>query len=106
MGIVFEDELFEVKEGSFVNGLLSSLNHSIPGIFCFYTLAFVALHGMNHKFNHKNLLQNRRSKNLFLNGELDFQSPGVRLSPHKTSIYQLHLRQSLDLLYAESQQFS
>jgi hypothetical protein len=106
VGIVFQDELFEVKERSFVDGLLSGLHHGIPGIFCFYSLAFVALHGMNHKLNHKNLLQNRRCKNLFLNGELDFQSPGMRLGPYKTSIYQLHFSESLDPLYAEGQQFS
>lgn len=64
IGVVLEDELFEVKESTLVVDLLSDLDHRSPGVLRCQSSTFGALSTLNDVFDLEDLLENCRSEDL------------------------------------------
>ena len=83
---VFEDELFEVEEGSFMGDFLADLDDCAPGVGCEGFGAVGTLVIVHHVLHFKGLLQNCSLKSFLLNGDLDFYSSRMGLCPDEACI--------------------
>jgi len=64
IGVVFENELFDVEESTFVVDFLSDLNERSPGVLRSESGTFGTLSSLNNVFDFEDLLKNRRSEDL------------------------------------------
>jgi hypothetical protein len=94
VGVVFEDELFEVEECSFVRDFLPDLDDCLPGVGCVGLRAVRTLLVGNDKFTLEGLLEDSGCECFFLDGEFDSDSTGVRFCPDKAGINQTDLYRS------------
>jgi hypothetical protein len=62
--------------------------------------ARIALLILEHELDGKDLLQLDTIKHFLLNRQLDFQTPGMWLSPNKARVDQLDAREARNLLQA------
>ena len=84
---MFQDELFEVEESSFVRDLLAHLDNGSPCVRCETFCTIRALVVCNDVFDLESLLQDGPLKRFLLDGDLDFDSPRVRFRPDKAGVY-------------------
>lgn len=99
MSIVLQDDLFQIEESSLVVNSLSGLNYGLPCVLGILSLTSLALLGGDNVLDLERLLQDGRGKHLsdpsegrgraaylFLDGELDFDTPRVGLGPDEAGI--------------------
>lgn len=91
---VLEDELLKVEEGTLMRDLLPDLDHGLPSVGGHDLGAIFALHCADDVLNLKLLLKDGGGKNLLLDGQLDLDTPGVRLSPEESCVNQTNLVQT------------
>jgi hypothetical protein len=103
--VVFQDELFQKEECTFVVDLLTDLSDSVPCVLSSNTSAFVALLPQDDKLDDKDLLQDGSSENLFLDGQFHFETLAVWLSVNKAGVHQFHFVQSSNSLHAQREKF-
>ena len=86
MCVIFEDELFEVEECSFVRDFLTDLNGCFPGIFgvSFSTIGTLLI--CYNVFDIECLLKDGGGEGFFLDGEFYSNSTRVRFCPYETCI--------------------
>jgi hypothetical protein len=86
MGMVFEDELFEVEECAFMGNLLTDLDYGFPGVegVCFCAVGTLLVG--HDEFAFKRLLKDGRGKCFFLNREFDSDAAGVGFCPDEASV--------------------
>mmetsp|Transcript_12425 Transcript_12425/g.31512 ORF Transcript_12425/g.31512 Transcript_12425/m.31512 type:complete len:207 (-) Transcript_12425:253-873(-) len=106
VGIVLQDQLFQVEERTLVIHLLSGLANCNPGMLCLRFLALGTHVCVDDIFDYKSLLQDSATIYLFLHCQLHFQAPAMGLCPHKASINQLHFVQTSQSLKAERQELA
>ena len=74
VGALFEDELFEVEEGSFVGHFLPYLNAGSPGVVCVALRTIGTLSVLLDEFYIEGLLQDCSLEGFLLYGNLHFDS--------------------------------
>ena len=97
MSGMFQDELFEVEESSFVRDLLTHLYDGSPGVACKTLCTIWTLVVCNDIFDLKGLLQDRPLKSLLLDCDFDFYSSRVRFRPDEAGIYDPDFRKTSQL---------
>lgn len=75
---------------------LTNLADGFPGKFCVDTCTSVTILVGNNILDHKNLLQDSRSKYFFLNSQFHFNSSAVRFSPNKGSVHKTNFVETYD----------
>lgn len=105
VGVVLEDELFEIQESTLVVDLLSNLHECSPSVLRRQSSTFRTLRSGDGVFNLEDLLQNCRGEDLFLNRQFYPQSFRMRFGPDESSIDQSNLAQSLQLPQTDGEQF-
>ena len=95
---MFDDKLFQEKEGTLVINSLSKLNLSYPQMRSISFFAIIALKIGDNKFNDKALLEESAIEDFLLDSKFNLDASRMRLGPHKASIHKLHSLQSLYLL--------
>lgn len=91
---MFQDELFEVEEGSFVRDLLAHLYDGSPCVGRKTLCTIWALVVCNDVFNLEGLLEDGPLKRFLLNSDLHFDSPRMGFRPNKAGIYDSDLRKA------------
>jgi hypothetical protein len=86
VGIVLQQDLLEIEEGSLVWDMLAYLHHGMPHTLSIKGLTSFALLISNHKLDDLCLLENGSVHDLLLDRQLDLQSQRVRFSPDPHSI--------------------
>lgn len=94
MSGMFQDELFEVEESSFVRNLLTHLYDGSPCVGCKTLRTIWTLMVCNDVFNLKGLLEDGPLKRFLLDSNFDFDSPRMRFRPDKAGIYNSDLRKA------------
>ena len=94
MSGMFQDELFEVEESSFVGDLLAHLYDGSPCVGSKTLCTVWTLVVCNDVFNLEGLLEDGPLKRFLLNGDFDFDSPRVGFRPYKAGIYNSDLRKA------------
>jgi hypothetical protein len=95
---VFDNKLFQEKEGTLVINSLSKLNLSYPQMRSISFFAIIALKIGNYKFHYKALLEESTVEHFLLNSKFDLNASRMRFGPHETSIHKLHSLKSFYLL--------
>ena len=75
MSRVFQDELFEVEESSFMRDLLANLYDGSPSIGCETLCTIWTLVICNNVFDLERLLEDRPLKRFLLDGDFHFDPP-------------------------------
>ena len=91
---MFKDELFEVKERSFVRNLLADLYDGSPCIGCKTLRTIWTLVVCNDVFDLEGLLEDRPLIRFLLNSDFHFDSPRMGFRPDKTGVYDPDLRKA------------
>lgn len=91
---MFEDELFEVEERSFVRDLLAYLYNCSPCVGCKTLCAVWTLMVCNDVFDLECLLEDGPLKRFLLDSNFHFDPPRVGFRPDKTGIYDPDLRKA------------
>ena len=86
MRVVLQDQLLEKQEGSLVMDALPQLHLRLPSVRRISLLTVVTLQILDQKLDLERLLEKRIDLHFFLNGQLDFDSARVRLSPDKRRV--------------------
>ena len=94
MGGMFQNELFEVKKGTFVRDLLAHLYDSSPCVGCETFCTVWTLVVRNDVFHFEGLLQNGPLKSFLLNGNFHFDTPRMWFRPDKACVYNSDLRET------------
>jgi hypothetical protein len=103
---MLQNNLFQMKESLFVIASLTNLNTRTPILLRLNSMTFLANLSTNNVFNNETLLQDRISENFLLNGQLDFNTLRMRLSPYKRRICEAKSGQlSLYTTQTHSKQF-
>ena len=87
MSGMFQDELFEVQESSFVRDLLAHLHDGPPCVGCKTLCTIWTLVVCNDVFNLEGLLEDGPLKRFLLDSNFDFDSSRMGLRPNKAGIY-------------------
>ena len=106
VGGVFEDELFEVEEGSFVGDFLADLDDGAPGVGCEGFGAVGTLVGVDDIFNFEGLFEDGTLEGFLLDLYLDFDAPGVRLRPDEAGVGEPYFGKTAELSQAEREKLS
>lgn len=91
---MFEDELFEVEERSFVRNLLAHLYDGSPCIGCKTLRTIWTLVVCNDVFDLEGLLEDRPLIRFLLNSDFHFDSPRMGFRPDKAGVYDPDLRKA------------
>ena len=94
MSGVFQDELFEVEEGSFVRDFLTHLYNSSPCVGCETFRTIWTLVVCNDVFDLKGLLEDGSLKCFLLDSDLHFDSSRMRFRPYKAGVYDPNFREA------------
>ncbi len=94
MSGMFQDELFEVQESSFVRDLLAHLYDGSPCVGCETLCTIWTLVVCNDVLYLKSLLEDGPLKRFLLNGDFHFDSSGMRFCPDEAGIYDPDLRKA------------
>lgn len=89
---MFQNELFEVEEGSFVGDLLAHLDDGSPCVRCEALCTIWTLVVCNDILDLEGLLENRPLKRLLLDSDFHFYSSRMRFRPDEARIYDSNLR--------------
>jgi hypothetical protein len=104
VGVVLEDELLEVQEGTLMSNLLTDLSHSIPSIFGFNLATIRALLSSNDNFKDVRLLEDGGCKDLTLHSQSDLDTLTMGLGPQEGCIDETNLVEALDTLQTQRHQ--
>ena len=96
--------MLEIQESSFVVHSLPQLHLSPPCVRRISLLTVVALKVLNDELDLECLLKKRVHLHFFLNSQLDFYSPRVRLCPNKSRVEQFDSLEAFDVLEADGEQ--
>ena len=91
---MFQDELFEIEESSFVRNLLAHLYDGSPRVGCETLRTIRALVVRNYIFDLESLLENSALERFLLDSDFDFDSPRMGFRPDEAGIYDSDLRKA------------
>jgi hypothetical protein len=92
VGVMLEENLLKIKEGSLVCDTLTHLHHCMPHTLRITSLTVLTLLIPNRKLDYRCLLHHCSVHHLLLDSQLDLQSPRMLFSPNPYRIYQFQLR--------------